>query len=317
MRKNTKRNLICIVGPTATGKTGLSVELAKAYNCEIVSADSMQVYKNMDIGTAKPDMNERQGIFHHMMDVVPAFENYSVARYTRDATDAIEKIYKNNATPLLVGGTGLYIDSVIRGMEFAEFNQDTEYRESLYETARCEGVDVVYNLLCDVDPGIAERLHKNDIKRVIRALEVYKTTGKTLSEHNKKTAEYEERYNVLYLGLNYEDRQELYKRIDERVDLMMERGLLDEVKRLVNDGVPLYSTSLQAIGYKELVEAIENKVSIDSAVSLIKQNSRRYAKRQLTWFRKNQKINWIYVDNKKVCDILQASTIFIKDFGIM
>jgi tRNA dimethylallyltransferase len=317
MRQDKKAKLICIVGPTATGKTRLAVELALKYNGEVVSADSMQIYKGMDIGTAKPTAAERMGVPHHMMDIVSSFESYSVARYTAEASDVIEKIYSGGKLPIVAGGTGLYIDSLLRNMDFAAFDGDKEYRSELNRLAKREGPGAVHRMLFDIDPESAVKLHENDLKRVIRALEVYKITGETQSAHIRRTKKYGEKYDVLYLGLNFSDREKLYDRINMRVDAMMEAGLLDEVKRLIADGVPTNSTALQAIGYKELIRALEDNLPVPDAVNQIKQNSRRYAKRQITWFKRNANINWIYVDEKDICGILQASSVFTKKFDIM
>lgn len=309
-----KKPLICIVGPTASGKTALSLALAEALNGEVVSADSMQIYKSMNIATAKPSLEERRGIAHHMMDIIEPWKTYSVARYVNEASAAIDDIHARGRMPIVAGGTGLYIDSLLRGMDFASQPGDEEYRESL----EIKSGDELLGMLYQVDPKQAEKLHVNDKKRIIRALEVYHTTGERLSEHNENTKDYPKRYNACIIGITYRDRQLLYDRINLRVEKMLEDGILDELQALLESGIDKTVTAFQAIGYKELMPYIEGKCSLDEACESLKQATRRYAKRQLTWFRRNSEINWIYADEmKNFTELLHASTVFIRSCGII
>lgn len=315
--ENQKKKVICIVGPTASGKTALSIALAKKLDGEIVSCDSMQIYKGMDIGTAKPTKEEMQGIPHHMLSVVSPEESYSVARYVEEASLCVDDIISRGKTPIIVGGTGLYVDSLIKGTEFAEYREDEEYRKELFSLSEEKGKAYVHDMLKAVDPLRAEEIHENNVKRVIRALEVYKATGKTISEHDAEDMKRPPRYDATYIGLMYEDREKLYERINLRVDMMLEAGLCDEVKSLLDSGLPASATSMQAIGYKELVSYFEGNCSLDEAAEQIKQGSRRYAKRQMTWFKRNKNTNWIAVDkSKNISDLLQASMNFIAFKGI-
>lgn len=296
--------IICIAGPTASGKTDLAVWLAQQLNGEVLSCDSMQVYRRMNIGTAKPSMEERQGIPHHMMDVAEPEEAMSVGKFTDMAEPILQDILARGKTAILAGGTGLYMDALIRGNDFAPV-PDTGCRERLQERAAREGTEVLLEELRQVDPEAAARLHAADEKRVLRALEVYLETGKTITQHNLETRQIPDRYDPCWIGLDYTDRQELYDRIDLRVDKMLQWGLLDEIRELLASGVPQGATSLQAIGYKEFIPVLEGKAELGEAVEAVKRSSRRYAKRQLTWFRRNQKIQWIYktknTDFSQVC----------------
>ncbi len=285
-------NIICIAGPTASGKTAFAVELAKTLNGEVVSCDSMQVYRRMDIGTAKPTMAEMQGIPHYMLSVAEPSEDFSVSRYCEMATPIIDDIIARGKTAIIAGGTGLYMDSLIRGNDFAPY-PSTGCREELESLADREGIDAVISKLRAVDPETADRLHSSDRKRIIRAMEVYLETGETITEHNRKTQLLPPRYMPLWFGLNDEDRSELYARIDRRVEIMLQDGLLEEIRGLLDSGVPEKCTAMQAIGYKEFVEALRGRSSIEEAVALVQQSSRKYAKRQLTWFRRNSAINWL------------------------
>lgn len=285
-------NIICIAGPTASGKTAFAVELAKTLNGEVVSCDSMQVYRRMDIGTAKPTMAEMQGIPHYMLSVAEPSEDFSVSRYCEMATPIIDDIIARGKTAIIAGGTGLYMDSLIRGNDFAPY-PSTGCREELESLADREGIDAVISKLRAVDPETADRLHPSDRKRIIRAMEVYLETGETITEHNRKTQLLPPRYMPLWFGLNDEDRSELYARIDRRVEIMLQDGLLEEIRGLLDSGVPEKCTAMQAIGYKEFVDALSGRSSIEEAVALVQQSSRKYAKRQLTWFRRNSAINWL------------------------
>ena len=313
----SKLPVICIVGPTASGKTALSLALAKKFGGEIVSADSMQIYRGLDIGTAKPTPEEQAAVQHHMIDIVSPFEDYSVARFVEDAEGCIADVHERGKIPIVVGGTGLYVDSLMRGATFAAQVEDPLYRAEMEELATREGNEALWRLLFDVDPIQAEKLHVNDTKRVIRALEVYHTTGERISEHNKKTADLPQRYRVAWIGLTYHDRAKLYERIDFRVDLMIENGLLEELKDIQNQGIARTATAMQAIGYKELWD-VPNGEPIELATDRLKQATRRYAKRQLTWFRRNNKIHWIETDLAENFDVIvQKSTDFIQSCGIM
>ena len=287
--------IIVITGPTATGKTALGAMLAGGLEGEIVSADSMQVYKHMDIGTAKPTEKEKLGIVHHMLDVVSPCEEYSVARYVSDASQCIDDIFSRGKLPLLVGGTGLYIDSLLNGREFS-VRGDIELRRSLEDDYDTMGADMMLERLRELDPPSAARLHPNDKKRIVRALEVYYSSGKTISQHDAGTKLTAPRYEAIKFALTFADRNELYKRIDRRVDIMFEAGLEREVRLLLDMGVSPDSTAMQAIGYKEVVGAIVGDYDMNAAVEMIKQGSRRYAKRQLTWFRRDEQIRWITWD---------------------
>ena len=283
-------NIICIAGPTASGKTALAVEVAKLTGGEVVSCDSMQIYKRMDIGTAKPTHEEMQGIPHHMIDVAEPDEDFSVSRYCEMASPIVDDIIARGKTAVIAGGTGLYMDSLIRGNTFAPF-PSTGQREKL--EAQCDemGLDYMKDWLTRIDPEAAARIH--DRKRLLRALEVYLETGETITEHNRKTQLSPPRYSPLWLGLDFEDRAELYRRIDLRVDIMLEQGLVKEIRDLLDSGIPAKCTAMQAIGYKEFVSAMEGMGTIEEAAAQVQQSSRRYAKRQLTWFRRNPGMHWL------------------------
>lgn len=281
--------MICIVGPTATGKTRLSVALAQALDAEIVSFDSMQLYRGMDIGTAKPTPEERGGIRHHMFDVADPCEDFSVSRYVEQADACVQDILGRGKIAILVGGTGLYVDSLVAGREFAPF-PSTGRREELTHIAETQGIEVVMQQLRAVDPEAAQRIHPSNRKRVIRALEVYLETGKTITEHDRETRSRPPKYAPVWLGLDYVNREALWARINRRVDEMFEAGLVQEVRRLLERGIPPTATSMQAIGYKEL--AVPN-VDPDAARAEIQLRSRQYAKRQRTWFRRNEAVQWL------------------------
>ncbi len=296
------QNIICIAGPTASGKTALSIALARELEGEIVSCDSMQVYKGMDIGTAKPTEAEKEGIPHHMLDVAEPWEDFSVSRYCAMATPIVEDILARGKTAIIAGGTGLYMDALIRGNSFAPF-PSTGMREKLEAQADTEGMEKMQALLAAIDPEAAERIH--DRKRLIRALEVYYETGETITAHNKRTQSLPPRYSPLWLGLDYLSRQTLYSRIDLRVEKMVEMGLLEEIRQLLDRGIPENATALQAIGYKEFLPVLTQNASLAEAVQQVQQSSRRYAKRQLTWFRRNHAIRWLCIgDETKFPEIL-------------
>ena len=283
-------NIICIAGPTASGKTALAVELAKAYNGEVVSCDSMYVYKHMNIGTAKPTLEEMDGIVHHMIDVAEPDEDFSVSKYCEMAAPIVDDIVTRGKTAIIAGGTGLYMDSLIKGNDFAPFPA-TGIRKRLEAQAEQVGFEAMLAELRSVDPESAARL--KDTRRVIRALEIYYETGITITEHNRRTQAIPPRYTPLWLGLDFADRAELYSRIDLRVDIMLKAGLLEEIETLLAGGIPAKCTAMQAIGYKEFVAALEGRCTVAEAADEVKKASRHYAKRQLTWFRRNKAIHWL------------------------
>ena len=283
-------NIICIAGPTASGKTALAVELAREFNGEVVSCDSMYVYKRMNIGTAKPTVEEMGGIVHHMIDVAEPDQDFSVSKYCDMAAPIVDDIVARGKTAIIAGGTGLYMDSLIKGNDFAPVPA-TGIRQQLEAKAEAVGFEAMREALRAVDPESAARLL--DTRRVIRALEVYYETGITMTEHNRRTQAIPPRYTPLMLGLTYADRAELYRRIDLRVSIMLEQGLLEEIEALLASGIPASCTAMQAIGYKEFVDALNGNCTIEEAADLVRQSSRRYAKRQLTWLRRNEKIHWL------------------------
>ena len=285
------KNIICIAGPTASGKTALAVELAKHTNGEVVSCDSMYVYRHMNIGTAKPTLEEMQGIVHHMIDVAEPTEDFSVSRYCEMATPIVDDIIARGKTAIIAGGTGLYMDSLIRGNDFAP-TPATGHREKLEEKLQKEGLTALTDLLETIDPEALAR-SQNNPRRIIRALEVFYETGETITAHNLRTQAIPPRYQPLWLGLDFEDRQELYRRIDMRVDIMLEAGLIDEIRQLLSMGIPSDCTAMQAIGYKEFVQALSGLDTLENAADAVRQGSHRYAKRQLTWFRRNKQMHWL------------------------
>jgi len=293
--------LICVAGPTGSGKTAFGIKLAKELDGEIISADSMQIYKMMDIGTAKPDKEEMQGIPHHLIDIISPFSEFSVKEFTDMAKECINDISKRGKTPIIVGGTGLFINSLIDNVSFSEGESDENLRNELRELARKSGNEYVHEMLKEFDYDSYLRLHPNNLKRVIRAIEIYKTTGITMTEQIKNSKNEPSPYDVSYFGLNA-DRAYIYDRIDKRVDIMLEKGLEEEVRNLYEKGLDLKYKSMQAIGYKELIMYFEGRLSFEDAVLKIKQESRRYAKRQLTWFRRDERIKWIDILKYTDCD---------------
>ncbi len=277
--------LIVVAGPTASGKTSLAIELANRFDGEIVSADSMQIYKYMDIGTAKPTASERAAAVHHLIDFAEPTSEYSVAQYARDAHACIADIVSRGKTPVMCGGTGLYIDAVTKDITFGETRADCALRNELRAAAEINGGEYLLKMLAEFDPVSAKRLHPNNLKRIIRAIEFYRATGKPISEHQDETKKKQSRYDAFFFCID-RDRETVYERIDRRVDIMMSEGLTDEVKRLKDMGCTRDMQSMQGIGYKELFSYLEGEISIDDAVEMIKRGSRRYAKRQLTWFRR-------------------------------
>ena len=287
---NTK--IICIAGPTASGKTALAVALAKELDAEVVSCDSMQIYRGMDIGTAKPTKEEMQGIPHHMLDVAAPGEDFSVSRYCEMTSPIVDDILARGKHVIVAGGTGLYMDALIRGNSFAPC-PSTGMREKLEKQADEQGMQAMLDLLTSIDPQAAAKLHLADRKRILRALEVYYETGDTITAHNLKTQAIPPKYQAIWFGLEDQERSALYKRIDQRVLEMMNLGLLDEIKRLLSQGISEKSTAMQAIGYKEFLDALAGRCSMEEAIAQVQQSSRHYAKRQLTWFRRNSSIHWL------------------------
>ena len=309
--------ILVVSGPTASGKTALAVELALAHNGEVVSADSMQIYRRMDIGTAKPTRAEMRGVPHHMLDVADPEEDFSVARYVELAARCVDDILARGKLPIVAGGTGLYIDSLLSGRTFARFDPDSPLRRELEEELARRGGAALLEELARVDPDTAARLHPNDGKRIVRALEVYRSTGTTLTEHNAMTRSLPPRYDALTLTLAFQRREDMWDRIDRRVDRMMADGLAEEVRALLDSGVPDRCTAMQAIGYKEMAAALRGDGDTARAAEEIKLRSRQYAKRQLTWFRRNPDARWLLWDrDPDLSAALQASTKYLSEFGI-
>ena len=291
-----KQKVIVICGPTASGKTALSIELAKQINGEIVSCDSMQIYKDMDIGTAKPTIDEMQGIKHYLIDFVLPDQRYSVADFKNDAKKAIKEILEKGKTPIIVGGTGLYVDSLIYEIEYQDIKFDEEYRNKLERIADEEGLDKLYEEAKKIDEKAIEKISKNDRKRILRILEIYHATGKNKTQQEIESRKKEVEYDYHVYALNW-NREKLYERINKRVDIMIDQGLIDEVKT-VYEKYSKFPTAMQGLGYKEVVEYLENKLTKEEMIEKIKQETRRYAKRQMTWFRKNKQTIWLDGENK-------------------
>ena len=309
--------VICVVGPTATGKTKMGVALAQRFNGEVVSVDSMQIYRGMAVGTAAPTAEEMEGVPHHMIGVADPWESWSAARFTAAADACVQDILRRGRRPILVGGTGLYLDALLRGIDFAAGSQDTPLRRQLQERMRREGAETLLEELRRIDPDSAARLHLRDEKRILRALEVYQETGETITQHDRRTREQPPRYEGLFIGLNFQDRQDLRDRIDRRVDDMVAQGLLDEVRSLLRSGLPRTATAWQAIGYKQFLAVADGCMTEADAVEEVKLRSRQYAKRQLTWLRRNEAIHWVLWD--KVPDFpsgLQNATTFLTSSGV-
>ena len=306
------KKIVVICGPTASGKTALSIALSKAFDGEVVSADSMQIYRGMDIGTAKPTKEEMDGVPHHMLDVAQPGEAYSVSRYVEEATACVEDILSRGKLPIVCGGTGLYIDGLIRGTDYQPAGTDNGIREQLEGEWEVQGAEAMMARLAAVDPDSAARLHLSDKRRILRALEVYLSTGETITVHNARTKQIPPRYEALMIGLNTEPRQILYDRIDRRVEVMMKQGLLQEVQSLLDAGL-LEGTAAQAIGYKELLAYFRGEMSLEDAADLIRQKSRNYAKRQLTWFRRDERVKWIVYNAPQAAQaVLQEATEYLQ-----
>lgn len=290
--KMNKRPLIILTGPTAVGKTALSIKLAKAVNGQMISADSMQVYRHMDIGTAKIKPEEMQGIPHYLIDVLEPEEDFNVVRFQHMAKEALAKIYAEGGIPIVVGGTGFYIQALLYDIDFEENDEDTTYRQELQQLAEAKGAEYLHEMLKQVDPESAQTIHANNVKRVIRALEFHHQTGLPISAHNEEQRQKESPYQFLYFVLN-DDRQMLYDRIDKRIDIMLEQGLVDEVKELVASGCKRDMVSMQGLGYKEILNYLEGNCTLEEAVYILKRDTRHFAKRQLTWFKREREVIWL------------------------
>ena len=309
--------IVCVVGPTACGKTTLGVLLAKRYGGEVVSADSMQIYRGMTIGTAAPTAEEMDGVPHHMIAVADPAEQWSAARYAQVAIPIVDDILKRGKLPILVGGTGLWLDAVVQGREFAPGQAGGAVRRELEAQLAAEGMEPLLQELRRVDPESAARLHPADTKRILRALEVYRETGETISAHNAATRQLPPRYDAVWIGLQFADRADMKALIDRRVDKMAEAGLLDEVRSLLAMGLPRNATAMQAIGYKEFLGVLDGTLTEQEALELVKLRSRQYAKRQLTWLRKNPAIHWIYWEKERdFARALQISTEILTASGL-
>ena len=309
--------IVCVVGPTACGKTTLGVLLAKQFHGEVVSADSMQIYRGMTIGTAAPTEKEMDGVPHHMVAVADPAEQWSSARYAETAIPIIDDILARGKLPVLVGGTGLWLDAVVKGHGFAGGHAGGEVRKTLQKRLEAEGIEPLLEELRQVDPETAKRLHPADEKRILRALEVYLETGKTISAHNAETKDLPPRYDAIWIGLRFADREDMKALIDRRVDKMAEEGLVEEVRALLESGLPRNATALQAIGYKEFLGVLEGTATEAEALAEVKLRSRQYAKRQLTWLRRNPAIHWIEWEKERdFAKALQISTEILTAEGV-
>ncbi len=301
------KKIICVVGPTASGKSALAVDIAKRFDGEVVSCDSMQLYRGMDIGTAKVTADEMQGVPHHLTDIIDINDSFSVSDYVSLANECVSDIWARGKLPVFCGGTGLYVDSFISGIQFSEYDNLPEYRKELEEFAKMFGAEALHAKLSECDAEAAEKIAPQNVKRVIRALEVFKSTGIPISEWNKKAIKEAKPKDALYIGITFEDRQLLYERIDRRVDIMVKSGLLDETRRLIENGLKSSKTAGQAIGYKEFYPYFEGECSLEECIEKLKINSRHYAKRQLTWFSRNKDIKWIYADGLSQNEIFEKA----------
>lgn len=304
-----KERIVLIVGPTASGKTEISIKLAHKINAEIISADSMQIYKKMNIGTAKPSIEEMQGIKHYLINEIEPDEEFSVALFKKRSEFYIENIIKKDKIPLIVGGTGLYVNSLVQTWDFTSAKPNEKIRIELEHIVKEKGNEFLHNMLMEIDPLSANKIHPNNVKRIIRALEIYKTSGIAKSQWDERTMENKLKYEPILIGLNM-DRKLLYDRINLRVDLMINNGLIDEVKRLIEEGYSETLVSMQGLGYKEIVKYLNGNYSLEEAIEIIKRDTRRFAKRQLTWFRRDNRISWFFTDeyenkDKILIDILK------------
>lgn len=315
MENTEKIPLIAIVGPTASGKTGLAAELALRMGGEVISADSMQIYRGMDIGTAKPTKEEQRGVPHHLIDFADPSEIFSVARYAELARDSIREIYLRGHLPILAGGTGLYVSAVLNHLQFAREESDPSLREALKERAEREGGEALLKELRGFDPETAARLHPSDLGRIIRAIELYRITGLTMTEQISRSRQEDPPYKACKLGLNYRSRDLLYQKINSRVNEMLRRGLLEEAEAFYR--TPGGKTALQAIGYKELFAFFRGECSLEEAVENLKQSTRRYAKRQLSWFRRDSCIHWLYADEQSFSEIVENALRYMELDGVL
>ncbi len=304
--------VVVVVGPTASGKTSLAVKIAEEFNGEVISADSMQIYKGMNISTAKPTAEEMKGIPHHLIDFLDITDKYSVSDYCKDARKVLDSIISRGKLPVIAGGTGLYIDSFISNTQFLETGASYEIRDSLKKELEIRGADALYEELKSVDPLAAEQIHPNNIKRVLRALEVYRATGTTITKQAEDSHNIASDIDPVYIGIGFKDREYLYNRINKRVDLMLEAGLLEEAKVFFNSAPSV--TAFKAIGCKELQPYFEGEKNLGECVDILKQNTRRYAKRQITWFKRNPDINWLYADEIGYDALYEESIKIIKKF---
>ena len=305
--------LIAVIGPTASGKTGLAVEIAKKFGGEVVSADSMQIYSELTVGTAKPTEKEMEGVPHHLIGHKSIDEEYSVVDYVEEAKNAIADIFSRGKLPVLCGGTGLYVDSLLSNTEFSEIKSDPDVRKKLYDFAVENGNEALFEKLKEIDPETAAKTHSNNLIRVVRAMEVYEVTGKTMSEHQKDSHPIPSIYDVCYIGTNFADRDKLYARIEQRIDEMLEEGVEEEARFLFEHNGTC--TAAQAIGYKEFYPYFRGKMSREEAILVLKKETRHYAKRQITWFRRNDKINWLFRDEfSEKKDLSEAAFEIIERF---
>lgn len=306
MSENKKKPMIILTGPTAVGKTDLSIQLAKAINGEIISADSMQVYRHMDIGSAKVTPEEMDGVPHHLIDVLEPEEEFNVVVFQKLAKEALTGIYERGHIPIIVGGTGFYIQALLYDIDFTENDGDTAIRRELEKLAQTQGAGCLHQMLQEIDPESAAAIHQNNVKRVIRAIEFYRQTGKKISLHNEQEREKQSPYQFLYYVLDT-DRKTLYERIDRRVDRMMEHGLVDEVKHLADMGCTRDMVSMQGLGYKEILDCLSGEITLEEAVYILKRDTRHFAKRQITWFKRERDVRWLELeqfqnDRKKVLE---------------
>lgn len=309
-----KKTVLAVVGPTASGKSALAIELAKRFDGEIICCDSMQIYKEMSIGTAKPSVDEQAQVRHHLFDFADPKESFSCADYIPLAERVVEDILSRGKLPVFCGGTGLYLDRFLSGAQFEETEIDEKFRREMESFASEFGNEALHNKLREIDPVSADEIHPNNIKRVIRALEIYKTSGRTKSELDKESKEFESNYRAIQIGLKYEDRELLYDRINRRVDKMMADGLLEETKTLLDSGVfEKNTTAAQAIGYKELLLYFDGQKSLEDAIENLKMATRRYAKRQMTWFSSHGDVNWMMADGKSLSELTDEAEIIIKE----
>lgn len=308
-----KKPLIILTGPTAVGKTSLSIKLAKLVDGEIISADSMQVYKGMDIGSAKITSEEMDGVPHHLIDILEPWDEFNVVVFQQKCKEAMAGIYERGHIPILTGGTGFYIQAVLKDIDFTENEDNSEYRRQLEEIGKEKGAEHLHEMLKEIDPKAAEAIHANNMKRVIRALEFYHFTGQKISEHNEQESEKEPAYNFCYFVLN-DEREKLYDRIEQRVDVMLKNGLEDEVYHLLEKGCSRDMVSMQGLGYKEMIDYLEGKITLDEAIYIIKRDTRHFAKRQITWFKREKDVIWLYkpefdYDDEKILRFMKEKLI--------